>query len=282
MNLSYNLGPGRFFGDLNRARTTSGFTLTEYSYPPRARVPRHSHKCSYISFLLCGSYKEQVGSQIVEVQRHDILFHEEAETHSDYFGAQGGRILSLELPARWLDRLRELHLLVDKSARLRGTSVKVLARTMYAHFVGADPESELMVEALAIELLAHLPKSRTPARPHQPNRWLRQVADLIHQSFREPVSLSNLASVAGVHPVHLAREFRRAFGRSVGEYVRALRIEFACRQLAETDRSLAEIALEAGYADQSHFGRAIMQATGLSPSAYRRRFQDYNDDRRMT
>jgi AraC family transcriptional regulator len=74
----------------------------------------------------------------------------------------------------------------------------------------------------------------------------------------------------GVHPVTLARGFRRAYGCSVGAYLRRLRVARAAQRLAETDDALAEIALEAGFADQSHFSNLFRRETGVSPSAFRR------------
>jgi AraC family transcriptional regulator len=73
--------------------------------------------------------------------------------------------------------------------------------------------------------------------------------------------------------VTLARGFRKAYGRSVGAYLRWLRVARAARELAETDAPLAEIALAAGFADQSHFSNVFRRETGLSPSAFRRATQ---------
>ena len=67
----------------------------------------------------------------------------------------------------------------------------------------------------------------------------------------------------------LAREFRRRFGCSIGDYVRRLRIEFACRELAISDVPLYEIAFAAGFSDHSHFARTFKRATGMTPGAYR-------------
>jgi AraC family transcriptional regulator len=69
--------------------------------------------------------------------------------------------------------------------------------------------------------------------------------------------------------VHLAREFRRAFGASVGEYVRRLRIDYACRELAATGRSVTEIAFDAGFSSHSHFTAAFRRVTGTTPTRYR-------------
>src|SRR5690349_18796469 len=102
-----------------------------------------------------------------------------------------------------------------------------------------------------------------------PPRWVTEARDLLHDPGRVG-SLGELAEAVGVHPVTLARGFRKAYGCSVGAYLRRLRVARAAERLAETDNPLAGIALEAGFADQSHFSNLFRRETGVSPSAFRR------------
>jgi AraC family transcriptional regulator len=78
-----------------------------------------------------------------------------------------------------------------------------------------------------------------------------------------------IADLVGVHPVHLASTFRQHYRCTIGEYVRHLRIEFACRMISSSEASLADIALAAGFFDQSHFSKAFKQLTGMTPSQFR-------------
>jgi AraC-like DNA-binding protein len=71
--------------------------------------------------------------------------------------------------------------------------------------------------------------------------------------------------------MHLARVFRDRLHTSVGGYVRMLRLQWAAHRIIETDDSIADIALEGGFADQSHFTRRFREHTGLTPGQYRRR-----------
>jgi AraC family transcriptional regulator len=123
---------------------------------------------------------------------------------------------------------------------------------------------------VAFELLAELFRIGETALSRRPPGWLRIVRDLLHDRFQEELSLEEIAAAAGVHPAHLARVFRSHHGCSVGDYLRGLRVEFACRQLSSTDAALIDVALSAGFADQSHFTRCFKQATGLTPGQFRR------------
>jgi AraC family transcriptional regulator len=86
----------------------------------------------------------------------------------------------------------------------------------------------------------------------------------------EPMDLAAIAAEVDIHPVHMARVFRRHFGCSPGTYLRRLRVRQACRLLTETDRPLAHVALDLGYADQSHFTRTFKRSLGVPPGEYRR------------
>jgi AraC family transcriptional regulator len=121
-----------------------------------------------------------------------------------------------------------------------------------------------------MELLALASRYRGRAAA-RPSRWLAPVRDRLHEGFRAPLpGLEELAREAGVHPVHLARAFRAAYGTSPGGYLRRRRLEWAAEQLRQSERPLAAIASEAGFADQSHFTRAFRAAYGEPPGAWRR------------
>ena len=85
----------------------------------------------------------------------------------------------------------------------------------------------------------------------------------------EPLSLTGLARTVGVHPVHLARSFRHVHACSVGEYLRRMRVGFAERELASSDAPLSDVALRAGFCDQSHFSRTFKRLTGSTPAVWR-------------
>jgi AraC family transcriptional regulator len=100
-------------------------------------------------------------------------------------------------------------------------------------------------------------------------KWLERVRNILEQRFAEPFKLSEIAAEAGVHPVHLAREFRKHYGTSVGEYLRRVRIEYACRELMGSNVAVTSIAFAAGFADQSHFSRTFKRLCGMTPGRYR-------------
>jgi AraC family transcriptional regulator len=106
-----------------------------------------------------------------------------------------------------------------------------------------------------------------PAKPRGAP-WLRMAEELIRARFTEAVGLNSMAKEIGVCPVHLAREFRRHYGCTVGQRIRQLRVEHALNLILHSGRPLSEIALSAGFADQSHFSRTFRKQTGMTPSQF--------------
>jgi AraC family transcriptional regulator len=90
------------------------------------------------------------------------------------------------------------------------------------------------------------------------------------EGFREPLRMRDLARDAGVHPVHLARVFRKMEKRTPGEYQQRLQVRAACELLRDPEWPLAVIAAECGFADQSHFTRVFRRMTGTTPAQFRR------------
>jgi AraC family transcriptional regulator len=82
--------------------------------------------------------------------------------------------------------------------------------------------------------------------------------------------MRDLAREAGVHPVHLARVFRKMERRTPGEYQQRLQVRAAGELLRDPEWPLAAIAAECGFADQSHFTRVFHRMAGTTPARFRR------------
>lgn len=92
----------------------------------------------------------------------------------------------------------------------------------------------------------------------------------LERSFDEPISPSSLARKANMSAARFARAIKRIHGISPMQLITKTRITAGSRLLRETDSSIAEIALNCGFADHSAFTRAFRAVTGHSPSQYRR------------
>jgi len=174
----------------------------------------------------------------------------------------------LEISPRWIERLRADSLTLGKPDFYGGALRGICAR-LNREFHKTDSAASLAIEGLALELLAGA--ARQPFTGiHSARPWLRQAREIIVERFPETLRLTQIAARVGVHPVYLASAFRQVYGTTIGEFVRKLRIEHACAELAKGDLPLAAIALQAGFVDQSHFSKSFKSSIGTTPGTYRR------------
>ena len=111
---------------------------------------------------------------------------------------------------------------------------------------------------------------RSADRHNSEYRNLQSVITYTEEHLADPPDIKTLSNIAGMSAFQLDRRMRQAFGLSTGQWVLKQRLDLARKELAETDTPIAEIALNAGYRDQSAFTRQFHRATGLTPSTFRR------------
>lgn len=103
--------------------------------------------------------------------------------------------------------------------------------------------------------------------PHQ-DAMAKAVRYLI-ANFREAVRLEDLLPLTGMSRATFARQFKKHSGRTFSEFLNRLRLQAACRELDESQRSVLDIALASGFTQVSFFNRIFRRLMRCSPSAYR-------------
>jgi AraC family transcriptional regulator len=138
---------------------------------------------------------------------------------------------------------------------------------------GGRLAAESLANLLAVHLLRHALAPRQPERCRDgalPRGRLRAVLEYIEEHLDASPSLGRMAEVAGLSPYHFARQFRTATGLPPHRYVIARRVERA-RHLLQGggDLSLAEVAADAGFSDQSQFSHHFKRLVGVTPGRFR-------------
>jgi len=267
--------PDFFDGSVLRWARVAGLDLGEVVYPAAMERPMHAHDRACFHYMIEGGYVEQHGRHFHECTTYTLAFQPAGHEHS--YRALGGRSRSftIELDEAWTKRLRDHGVVLDSPGSLRGGLACWLHARLYREFRSMDAASPLAIEALALEMAVETARhgerlgDADAGHGRRPAPWLLQATHLLHDRLAETLTLSDVAGSVGVHPVHLARAFRRHHGCTVGEYVRRLRVGLACQQLTHSSASLTEIALATGFPDQSHFCRVFKRVTGRTPGAFR-------------
>jgi len=263
--------------DLIRRTAVEGFAVTEAWSPPR-RIPAHAHAALSITLVLDGAFQERYAAANHtrrtphECEPCSLLIRPAGEVHENHLGKDGSRTLSIEVsPARLELNAKRLAPISRLSLR-RGQAFLDIGLALSRELRHSDEASPLALESLVLELLARLLRLEARGAADAAPAWLLRARDAIHAAYRDQsLRVSRLAHEQGVHPVYFARAFRRHFLMTPGEYVRRLRSENACARIRSSAASLAEIAMECGFADQSHMHRALRRRFGLTPRQMRRR-----------
>ncbi|HBY58391.1 MAG TPA: AraC family transcriptional regulator, partial [Solibacterales bacterium] len=243
---------------------------SETRYAAGSAVARHSHARPYLCLVRTGGYTETYSGSTRDVAPLTAAFHPAGEEHAEKFHGRETRSFNVEfLPGGAADRV----VLPGEAEFRSGGAVANLLLRLYGEFRLMDDVSPLAIEGLVLQILAELERARREPSTSQSPEWLSAARELLSLRFAETLSLSELAAEVKVHPVHFASAFRKHFGCTAGDYVRRLRVDFACRRLSSSSASLAGIAFEAGFTDQSHFTRTFRRHTGVTPAQYRQSFR---------
>lgn len=263
-------------GSIVENKTIAGFQFSETAYDAGRRIAAHSHDFAYFCFVLRGHFDERCERRTRACRPLSLIFHPPHETHSDRFRSRT-KCFNLQLSDSFFARTVQYSATINETPIDFGAgAASRIAAKIYREFRATDELSALVVEGLMFELLGDtLRRAKNNFKADAaPPVWLKRALELVCDRFSENLSLGQIAAAVGVHETHLAREFKRHYRSTVGEYLRRLRIEHACRCISASNISLAEIALLSGFADQSHFTKTFVQVMEMTPAAYRKLFRN--------
>jgi AraC family transcriptional regulator len=248
----------------------TGLQLSDYR-PGTAMAP-HEHADATLSIILRGDYDEQIGKSRRHYARGYIVFCPAGMVHSQRFGQAGARQIIVTPQDGWMAYLADCKLKLDDAPYASAPAFRQLGDKLLEELLETDDFAALAREGILLEIVAAFGRTEA-ARSHggAPPLWLRATRDLLHQDPYAHLTMTELARAAGRHEVHVAREFRRFFGVSVGAYRRQLRTEAAARLLSRPTMSVSEIAQSCGFASHSHLCREFKALFGITPSQYRTR-----------
>ncbi|MBS1719579.1 MAG: helix-turn-helix domain-containing protein [Armatimonadetes bacterium] len=236
-------------------------------YPGDYRMSAHAHAEHHLILCLDGAIEHSSGLKTLYISPQAAGCVPAGSVHSNVF-----RDWALALTVEIGEIQNEAYPPVGGDAIFSSQHpLKALLSSAYQELRKPDRFTPMMLESLAMEMLVSLYRDRTHNElAARSPRWLERARELLHEDLSEALTVSQIAAEVGVHPAHLAKTFRRQFGKSIGEYGRCLRIAHARHLLESSDMSIGAIASATGFVDQSHFTRTFRLHTGRTPLSYRK------------
>lgn len=246
----------------------SGFTLTQTYRSADLVLPPHFHEYANIALAVEGPFIETVGSKPYEVNPYSVIFRPAGEKHCNRYGKTAARCLIIEVRPQRLAEARQVTDVLERASYVQPGLFSHLVLAMSREFRMLDSVASLAIESLILEILVQATRGSS-RNERNPPKWLQQAREIVHEQFAQSLSLSAIAELVGIHAAHLAKMFRKHYGCTVGDYIRRLRLDYASRLLARSEKSLSAIALAAGFYDQSHFAHLFKFRFGVTPSVFR-------------
>lgn len=230
---------------------TSDNRLVLTHYAPGEECRAHRHAGTQTSLVLAGSYHEESKSGSLIVEGKSLSWKPADFEHQNRFGDTGALILSIN--------------------GLAGAA-NVPDYRVSACDSDAGGLNLLVRAASGQHLPGRAPSERSdPGVPNASGSSRMQTAR-DHLLAEPNIAIAAVARTMGMHPIHFARLFRKAFGRPPAKARRDHRAAQAIHRIVRTTASLADIAAAEGFADQAHMTRIISGASGWTPGALRRLF----------
>jgi AraC-like DNA-binding protein len=249
------------------------------------RYPTHAHEHAVIGLVESGSVSLGYRGARHQIGSNGIFFVNPEEPHDGVIGDPSDPIgytyRALYPTPEFItnivgeDHLRQLHFrdaVVDDSSLSNKLRCAHRAIELHDSLIVCEGllfyaiMSLLRQNGLAGEPIARIRKARIA---------VQRVCDFINAHPNGKTSLAEYAALAGMSPFHLAHVFVREVGMPIHVYAETVRTRRA-RSLLKGDLAISQIALQLGYADQSHFTRRFKQFQGVTPGQYRDSARMYN------
>jgi AraC family transcriptional regulator len=226
-------------------------------------VPGHTHANPYLALHLLGSYCDRGERSEAPINGPAALFFPRGSTHEMAIGNAGLATVIVEFDSDALHRaIPGIRAVKHPRFWLGGEVGRLAGRLARDWLSGAPaPRQFRRTKALLSGALSSAPRSAAP-------RWLNELETFVDAEYRSR-DAERWADKIGVTRSWLARAYRSWCGEGLGETLRRRRVEAAAILLESSDKQLAEIAIEAGFCDQSHMNRAFKRHLGRTPALAR-------------
>ena len=265
-----------FFETRNESLTTE---ITENTI-----FPLHLHPQVEFYYVLSGEACMTVRGETKILMPGSLAVVFPNQTHSYAACAQKNHavliVCDLSLTAGYADTLLQMH--PENPFLLPGDlhpNVEFAVRELAVERKSGNSTavSSALVQLILARVLPRLSLRHNRASDYEELTY--QIALYIAEHYQENLTLASLSRELGVSKFHLSHVFSEKIGQHFSTYLSSIRVDHACALLANTNRSVTDIAAESGFESQRSFFRAFKASCGVTPLAYRRNVRGMLSDK---
>jgi AraC family transcriptional regulator len=263
----YGLVKEEYLGNTKRSYSNSqGISVVETEYKQKVFEGWHSHENAHITLFMKGGTLEKRKNTYHTISPEKLLFYHSDELHLNYETQFPSNNINIEIEPEILIEYSFTESMFEQAVH-DNAKVKFLILKMYKECLMKDHFTNDAISMLFTQLSGQL--ERKERALHFP-RWIKQLHELLNDCWDENPCLHDLAGELNVNHITISKYFPKYFGCTLGEYMRRLKIDHSIGLIREHGQSLTEVALQCGFADQSHFIRIFKDQTGFLPKQFQK------------
>jgi len=173
-------------------------------------------------------------------------------------------------------RIIELVVIISRTAIEAGVDAKDLMGLNYSNFTELNKATDLDELLFKLnDILTNFINRLSAIKEKKKKIKIRKIIEYIDQNFTRKLTSEEISRFSGLSTSRCLHLFKEETGMSLSEYVKKLRVEYGKYLILNTNISLADCAIEAGFFDQSHFTKTFKQVEKIPPSQFRRKYKKW-------
>lgn len=253
---------GNYFGSMCETRELNDYLISLSIYEPNSLVPNHFHQSPYWCLPITGAYLEKSRSRQFQIDNRQIIFRPSGYEHSNEFNNKCGVCLNIELKKSYPEDI------IKQSDEPHMVSTSIPFNRILVAILNKIPDDELQCQIE--EFIMHSYHKPTNDKI---SKVIDDIKSYIRENHRNPLVLSEIASIFYINQNYLSRKFKEVTGQTVGDYIRSVRITRSYFDIFHSSESLTSHALANGFYDQSHFIRHFKNTYGTTPLVHKNDFK---------
>lgn len=239
---------------------------------------KHWHRSVEIFAVFQGSMEFYINEEDTHLEEGEFVIVNSNELHS-ILAPVPNRTVVLQIPLSAFENYftEENFICFTHSAQTQDDVIMELIQEMYETYTQRCTGYDLQVQSSFYRLLylmvtryRRLDVSTEIVKKRKNLNKLSAITTYIKDNYTKEISLESLACIFGYSPAYLSRMFKKYANTNYKVYVQSVRLEYACKELMNSEHEIGEIALNNGFTDGRAFARAFKKKYGVLPSVYKR------------
>ncbi|MEM6633224.1 MAG: AraC family transcriptional regulator [Bacteroidota bacterium] len=261
------LSSGEYAGEVVLQAQIEDVIITHIGYSLKQNDPNwHAHENLHFCLVFQGGKADTKKTTKYADKGGSIFFYHAGEMHRWITHEPISKGINIEIGPAFLRKYHttenEIRVALNQAINAKSLMLKIQQEVSINEL-----DSCLAVNSLLLELVSEADRITSTKNPPI---WVQQITQFLEDNWNHEISLSDIAQTLQVHAVTISKNFRKYFGCTLGEYRRKLKIERSIGLIKTSREPLTQIALQSGFADQSHFIRNFKSYTGFLPKEFRK------------